>query len=64
MRFKPTPSHLRYRDFASEKPPAPLPGETREERIAQVLRNMPAAIFNNPQLRIMALRKAAYQNPK
>lgn len=51
--------YLRYRDFGSEKPPAGPLGETREDRIARVLRDMPAAIFDNPELRILALKKAA-----
>lgn len=51
--------YLRYRDFENEKPPAAPPNETKEQRISRVLRTMPAAIFNNPELRLRALAKAA-----
>lgn len=50
--------YLRYRDFEKEKPPADPPGETKEQRIKRVLASMPSAIFNNPELRMRALKRA------
>jgi hypothetical protein len=50
--------HYAYRDYKEEKPPAPPEQEDRVEKIKRVLRDMPEAIFNNPELRLKALRRA------
>lgn len=51
--------YLRYRNFATEQKPKAPEAETKEQRIARVLRTMPASMFNNPELRMKALKKAA-----
>lgn len=51
--------HYKYRDYEKEKPPLPPEKETAVERIQRILDSMPTPIFNNPELRLKALRKAA-----
>jgi hypothetical protein len=50
--------HYQYRDYNNEKPPKDPEWETKEERVKRILDSMPESIFNNPELRLKALRRA------
>jgi hypothetical protein len=58
-----TPPYLRYRDYEAEPKRVKVKVyETKEQRIARVLRDMPESMFKNPELRLKALKKAAQED--
>jgi hypothetical protein len=50
--------HPEYRAYDKEQPPSPPEHESKVEKVKRILEGMPEAIFNNPELRLKALRRA------